>query len=70
MRGRCPFIKGRPLNGKRRYPSRNASSKIEGNMTLDMTSMSTTVADMGTLRSMATALTVVGITTAMRTEWF
>jgi hypothetical protein len=34
-----------------------------------MTSMSTATADMGTLRSEATALTVLNVTIATRTEW-
>ena len=60
---------GPPPRGKKRYPSRNASSTIENSTTLDMTSTSTAAADMGTLRSMATAPTAVDIMTAMRTGW-
>jgi len=68
-RGRCPFIRGLPLNVRKWCPSRSASSTIEFSTTLDMTSTSTTTADMGTLRNVATALTAVDVTIAMRTEW-
>jgi len=69
MRGRFPFIKDCPLEGKKRYPSRNTSLIIEDSTMLDMTSTSTATADMGMLRSVATVLTAVDVTTAMRTEW-
>ena len=47
MRGRCPFIRGRPLEVRKWCPTRSASSTIEGSTTLDMTSTSTATADIG-----------------------
>ena len=67
-RGRCPFIRGRPLEERKWCPSKSASSTIEGSTTLDITSTSTATADMETLRNVATALTAVDVTIAMRTE--
>jgi len=69
MRERCPFIRGRPLKVGKWCPSRSASSTIEDSTMPDMTSTSTAAADMETLRSVATALTVMDATIAMRTKW-
>jgi len=62
------FIRGYHLEARKRYPYRSASSIIEGSTMLDMTSTRTTAADMGTRRNVATALTVVDVMIAMRTE--
>ena len=68
-RGRHQFITGHPLEVGKWCPSRSASSTIEGNTTLDMTSTSTAAAGTGTSRNTATALTVVDVTIATRTRW-
>jgi len=68
-RGRCQFIKDHPLEEGKPRPSKSTSSRINGDMTLDTTSMSIATARMGMQRSAATVPTTVDDTTAMRTEW-
>jgi len=67
-RGRCQFIKNHPLEVGKRRLSRSASSTIEGSTTHDMTSTSTTAADLGMRRNAVTAPTMVDVTIAPRTE--
>ena len=61
-------MRNHSLEEGKQYPSRSASSTIEGSTTLDMTSMSITAADTGTRRNVATTLTMVGVTTVTKTE--
>ena len=67
--GRYRFTKCRRLEAKERCPFRTASSIIEDNTTLDMTSTSITIADAGTQKSVATALTTAGSTIVTRIRW-
>ena len=68
-RRKCRSIKDHPLEEERPCPSKSASSIINGDTTLDMTSMSIAAAGMGMQRSAATAPTAVDDTTVTRTEW-
>ena len=60
---------GPPPRGRNTMPSKSASSIINGDTTLDMTSMSIAAAGMGMQRSAATAPTAVDDTIATKTEW-
>jgi len=68
-RGRCRSIKDHPLEEEKPCPSKSASSIINGDSMLDMTSMSITTAHTGMQRSAAIAPTAADDTTATRTEW-
>ena len=68
-RGRYQFIRSRHLEARKRRLSRSASSTIEDHTMLDLTSTSIDAADIGTMRSGATAPTAVDTMIATKTGW-
>jgi hypothetical protein len=68
-RERYLSIRNQPLEARRQYQSRSASSIIRGPVTIATTSTNTDGASAGTLRNEAIALTVADTTIAMRTGW-
>ena len=66
---RYQSISSRPLEGRRQRFSSTTPSIINGDTTHDATSMSIIAVDMGMQRSVVTAPTAAGGTTATRTGW-